>query len=65
MTINVGEWEIDTALTQISHWQKQGLNIIVSDNIDALQLQQAAFVDRLSTLLAAHPDVPRGSLQLE
>ena len=65
LTINVGEWVIDTALTQISHWQKLGLNIIVSVNIDALQLQQASFVDRLSTLLAAHPDVPKGALQLE
>ena len=65
LTIKVGEWVIDTALAQITHWQKLGLNIVVSVNIDALQLQQVSFVERLSSLLAAHPDVPKGALQLE
>ena len=65
LTIKVGEWVIDTALAQITLWQKFGLNIVVSVNIDALQLQQVSFVERLSSLLAAHPNVPKGALQLE
>jgi len=67
MSIEVGEWVIDTALTQISLWQKMGLNLplSISVNIAALQLQQSNFTDRLTTLLASHPDVEPRYLELE
>jgi EAL domain-containing protein (putative c-di-GMP-specific phosphodiesterase class I) len=67
MSIEIGEWVIDTALTQISQWQKMGLNLpaSISVNISAVQLQQTDFVDRLTTLLAAHPDVEPHNLGLE
>ncbi|WP_170235827.1 EAL domain-containing protein [Colwellia demingiae] len=67
MSIEMGEWVIDTALTQISQWQKLGLNlqVSVSVNIAAVQLQQPDFADRLMALLAAHPDVEPHYLELE
>lgn len=65
LSISVGEWVINTALQQISRWQKSGLNTKVSVNIDAMQLQQDSFVMRLSKLLASHPDVSASALQLE
>jgi diguanylate cyclase (GGDEF)-like protein len=67
MSIEMGEWVIDTALTQISQWQKLGLNfpVSISVNIAALQLQQPDFTDRLMILLAAHPDVEPHYLELE
>jgi len=65
LTIIIGEWVIDSALTQISDWKKIGLHTTISVNIDALQLQQNNFVQRLSELLNAHPDVDPSSLQLE
>ncbi len=67
MSIELGEWVIDTALTQISQWQKMGLNLPISTsvNIAAVQLQQPDFTDRLTTLLAAHPDVEPRYLELE
>lgn len=65
LSIAIGEWVINTALSQISAWQKLGFNTKISVNIDALQLQQDSFVRRLSELLAAYPDVPASSLQLE
>jgi len=65
LAIEVGEWVIDTALTQIGLWQAAGLHIPVSVNIGALQLQQAHFVERLQLILAAHPNVRPGCLQLE
>ncbi|MDX2367727.1 MAG: EAL domain-containing protein [Colwellia sp.] len=67
MSIEMGEWVIDSALTQISQWQAMGLNLPVSTsvNIAAVQLQQTDFVDRLTALLAAHPDVEPCYLQLE
>ncbi|WP_210725575.1 sensor domain-containing protein [Candidatus Colwellia aromaticivorans] len=67
MSIEMGEWVIDTALTQISQWQaiEQKLPVSISVNIAAVQLQQPDFTDRLTTLLAAHPDVKPCYLELE
>jgi len=67
MSIEMGEWVIDTALTQISQWQtmRPGLPVSISVNIAAVQLQQSDFMDRLAALLAAHSDVEPRYLALE
>jgi diguanylate cyclase (GGDEF)-like protein/PAS domain S-box-containing protein len=67
MMIELGEWVIDTALTQISQWQAMDINLPlnISVNIAALQLQQPDFMHKLTTLLAAHPDVEPHYLELE
>jgi diguanylate cyclase (GGDEF)-like protein/PAS domain S-box-containing protein len=67
MMIELGEWVIDSALAQISQWQTMGLNLPVctSVNIAAVQLQQPDFTQRLTTLLADHPDVEPCYLELE
>ena len=65
LAIAVGEWVIDTALTQVERWHAQGLDLPVSVNIGARQLQQREFADRLRALLAAHPKVEPGYLELE
>jgi len=65
LSIDVGEWVIDNALTQMEIWQAAGLNIPVSVNIGSRQLQQTDFVERLRVLLAAHPNVGPGYLELE
>jgi diguanylate cyclase (GGDEF)-like protein/PAS domain S-box-containing protein len=63
--IKVGEWVIDTALTQIEVWRTSGMDLPVSVNIGALQLQQVDFVQRLKAILARHPQVDPSSLELE
>jgi diguanylate cyclase (GGDEF)-like protein/PAS domain S-box-containing protein len=65
LAVELGEWVIETALTQMEAWQASGLDLPVSVNIGARQLQQADFVARLSALLAAHPRVKPSSLALE
>jgi len=65
LAISVGEWVIDAALSQVASWQAQGLAMPVSVNVGAAQLQQPDFVDRLRTLLAAHPAVKSSYLELE
>jgi EAL domain-containing protein (putative c-di-GMP-specific phosphodiesterase class I) len=65
MGIALGEWVLDTALMQMSLWNKGGLRLPVSVNIGAQQLQQDDFADRLAGALAAHPDVPAHWLELE
>lgn len=67
MIVELGEWVINTALTQIRQWQttEQNLPISTSVNIAALQLQQSNFAERLGTLLSAHPNVEPQHLELE
>ncbi len=65
LSIEVGEWVLATALRQMAQWQPQGLDLTVSVNIDALQLQSEGFVKRLAELLAAQPDVHPSRLELE
>jgi diguanylate cyclase (GGDEF)-like protein len=63
--VELGEWVINTALTQISEWQTLGLKLPISVNVGAYQLQDHYFLEHLTAALAAHPDVSPGRLELE
>lgn len=65
LAVAVGEWVIDAALAQVESWRRAGLDIPVSVNVGARQLQQADFVDRLRAILGAHPQVSPSCLELE
>ena len=65
LAIDLGEWVIDTALAQMEIWRAAGLNIPVSVNVGARQLQQTNFAENMRKLLAAHPNVSPGNLELE
>ena len=63
--VDLGDWVIAEALTQMAAWREQGLDLAVSVNVAAQQMAQANFTDRLSELLAMHPGTPPGRLELE
>ncbi|WP_240538315.1 bifunctional diguanylate cyclase/phosphodiesterase [Rhodoferax sp. PAMC 29310] len=65
LAVDVGEWVIDATLTQIGLWQAVGLELAVSVNLGARQLQQSNFVARLQFLLGKHPKVSSAHLMLE
>lgn len=65
LAIEVGEWVIDTAISQNEHWHHEGLDLPVSVNVGARQLQQGNFVARLQVLLAAHPQFRPSQLEIE
>ena len=65
LAVELGEWVIDTALTQMETWQAAGLDLPVSVNVGARQLQQADFVERLRALLARASERQPGDLELE
>lgn len=65
IAVEIGEWVIDSALRQMEDWSAIGLDMHVSVNIGALQLQQIRFHERLREILAAHPKVSPGRLTLE
>ena len=58
-------WVIHEALRQGEVWQKQGLALPISVNINAKTLEQDIFVLRLKNILAHYPQLPHGSLQFE
>jgi diguanylate cyclase (GGDEF)-like protein/PAS domain S-box-containing protein len=65
LAVAIGEWVIDTALHQIALWRTAGLDLPVSVNIGARQLQQGDFFERLKAILASHPQVQPSHLELE
>jgi len=65
LAVAVGEWVIDTALSQIELWRASALDLPVSVNVGSRQLQQSDFVERLKVILAKHPQVNPTSLGLE
>ncbi|MDO9227484.1 MAG: EAL domain-containing protein [Pseudomonadota bacterium] len=65
LIVELGEWVIESALLQLEAWREDGLDLPISVNIAARQLQQANFVERLRALLAAHPTIKPSSLELE
>jgi len=66
LAVEIGEWVIDTTLTQMTIWQAQGLDMQqVSVNVGARQLQHGDFVERLKFILDKHPQVNPANLQIE
>ena len=64
-SLALGEWVIATALAQLSRWRQQGIQLQMSVNLSALQLQDSNFAQRLGQLLQSYPQVPPQQLELE
>ena len=64
-SVEIGEWVINTALKQMAKWNALGLDLSISVNVSAFQLQQPDFAHRLSVLLATYPNVSPNNLELE
>ena len=63
--VDIGNYVIRKALAQISRWQRQRLNLSVSVNVSARQLQCPKFVESLQLSLSTYPDVSPESLEME
>ena len=65
LAIELGEWMIEDVLAQMESWKLAGLDLPVSVNVSAIELQETDFADRLKAHLAAHPLVKPERLSLE
>ncbi|NOR81118.1 MAG: EAL domain-containing protein, partial [Methyloprofundus sp.] len=63
--IALGAWVLREVMMQMRAWRKMGIDLRVSVNVAAQQLEQPDFVDLLSTLLNEFSDVPASQLELE
>jgi len=65
LAVELGEWVVETALTQMESWLAEGFELPMSVNVSAIELQVPDFADRLRTRLGAHPKVKPANLELE
>lgn len=65
LAVEIGEWVIDQAISQIKQWQGLGLNLPVSVNVGARQLLQGDFVERLQWILAQHKNFDSSLIEIE
>jgi diguanylate cyclase (GGDEF)-like protein len=65
LSLDLGDWVIETVLAQMEAWRQSGPPIPISINIGAMTLQQSDFAVRLRERLAAYPEISPGWLELE
>lgn len=65
LMIELGEWVLLEALTQMKAWDGEGVHLNISVNIAAIQLQAPGFARRLEAILAEFPNQDPGRLDLE
>ncbi len=65
LELAVGDWVIEAALAQAHRWREQGLDLCVSVNVSAAQLQQPGFHDWLANALRRHPGQRPEQFELE
>jgi diguanylate cyclase (GGDEF)-like protein/PAS domain S-box-containing protein len=62
--VAIGHWVLCEAVRQAAAWRAQGLDLIMSVNVSALQFQQPGFVHTVAQALA-EAGLPGASLELE
>lgn len=65
LEIQIGDWVIQAALTQLKALQDSGIDLEISVNISSHHLQSAPFFTQLDKMLAKYPSVNPKNLQLE
>jgi len=65
ISVELGDWVLETALQQVEAWADIGLDLAISVNVSAYHLQQPNFANKLKARMQAHPKVRRGHLELE
>jgi diguanylate cyclase (GGDEF)-like protein/PAS domain S-box-containing protein len=63
--VEVGEWALDEALSAAERWRGEGLDLRISVNVAARQIQHPGFLRTARGALARHPGVPPDRLELE
>ena len=65
ISIDIGNWVLEAAISQMEQWQARGMTIGISVNINAVHLLEPDFVPSLRRHLRNHPSVSPASLELE
>ncbi len=63
--IRLSEWVISRAMTQLTAWREEGINLAVSVNLPARHLQSHGFTEFITSAVAKHRDMDANSFELE
>ncbi len=65
LSSSIGDWVISHALEHLANWRRDGFDFSVSVNVSARHLQEPDFAQRLTELLARHPEPLAPHLEIE
>ncbi len=65
LSIEVGNWVIKQAISQLSTWNKNGFKTTISINVDSYQLQQSNFIASFIAILNEYPNVHNSQVEFE
>lgn len=65
LSIEVGNWVIRQAVSQLSKWNAQQFKTSISVNVDSFQLQKGNFIESLTGIMKEFPDVDSTQLEFE
>jgi EAL domain-containing protein (putative c-di-GMP-specific phosphodiesterase class I) len=65
LCVDIGEWTLEAAFEQVRRWRAEGLEMRVSVNISARQLQSPTFFEKFAALAQRNADVPPHLIELE
>jgi len=65
LELQVGDWVINEALSQLQQWLNMGYSLEVSVNISSYHLQSPKFIELLRLALSCYPFINPNNLQLE
>jgi len=65
LIIEIGEWVIHNALTQLDHWQQHHKDMHIGINIAAHHLTSSHFTHHLAQALQKHPNMAPNNINIE
>ena len=65
LIVEIGSWVLEEALARLEGWRSNGLDLRVSVNVAARQIQHPGFFDVVRGALKRHPLVPPDRLEIE
>jgi len=65
ISIDIGNWVLETAISQAEQWKAHGITVSVSVNINAVHLLNPGFVNTLQRHIRRHPEFNPANLELE
>ncbi|MBU2755549.1 EAL domain-containing protein [Acidithiobacillus sp. CV18-2] len=65
LMIDVGQWIMDTAVSQAERWRQAGHDLDIHINLSARELLAPHWIDWCAVLLERHPQIDRERLHLE
>ena len=63
--IEIGDWVVNHAVSQLESWRKQNIHFGMSINVSSNYLQSPLFISGLKEILDKYPDIRAKNVQLE